>query len=170
MKHDLQTEALKIIEDCKDLALATVRPDGFPQATTVSFVHDGLNLYFGCGRSSQKAQNLLRDPRASVTMTAPYESWDDIRGLSLAVRAKEMTTSAEIAEIAKMMVARFPQIANMEPVFETDEVCFFRLTPFVASVLDYSKGFGHADTATVDDEDIAETLESHKHRWLIPVP
>ena len=30
-----------------EMTLATIRPDGFPQATTVSYVHDGLTIYFG---------------------------------------------------------------------------------------------------------------------------
>jgi len=46
-----------------DLAIATVRPDGWPQVTTVSYVADGTRIYFGTWAKSQKAQNIARDPR-----------------------------------------------------------------------------------------------------------
>jgi nitroimidazol reductase NimA-like FMN-containing flavoprotein (pyridoxamine 5'-phosphate oxidase superfamily) len=84
MTPDQRSAVLEIVEHAQDLTLATLRPDGWPQATTVSFVADGLTLYFGCDAQSQKAQNLARDARVSATLNLPYASWDQIRGLSLA--------------------------------------------------------------------------------------
>lgn len=168
MKAQLRDKALTILKTCPDLALATLREDGFPQATTVSFVHDGLILYAGVGITSQKAHNMRRDPRVSITLTAPYESWDEITGLSMAAHSEEVSAEDEIEQIGQLMLARFPQIAEMDPPAEMGAAVFFRMTPTVLSVLDYSKGFGHADTVSVDDYDIAETLESLQHKWLIP--
>jgi len=40
-----------ILEQLKthhNMSLATVRPDGYPQATTVAYANDGLTLYFAC--------------------------------------------------------------------------------------------------------------------------
>jgi nitroimidazol reductase NimA-like FMN-containing flavoprotein (pyridoxamine 5'-phosphate oxidase superfamily) len=48
------------------MTVATNRPDGWPQATTVGYVNEGLTLYFLCGRQSQEAQNLARDNRVSL--------------------------------------------------------------------------------------------------------
>ncbi|MGZ3239946.1 MAG: pyridoxamine 5'-phosphate oxidase family protein, partial [Burkholderiaceae bacterium] len=48
---------LNILDKAKDLTLATVRPDGYPQATTVSYAHDGLTIYVGVGKDSQKIAN-----------------------------------------------------------------------------------------------------------------
>lgn len=166
MKDALREMSLQILNDCPDLSLATLREDGFPQATTVSFVHDGLEIFIGVGAQSQKADNMRRDERVSATMTAPYERWSQIRGLSMAARAREMTTEAEQAQIGKMMWERFPEIAEIEPV-AADAVSFFRITPFILSILDYSRGFGHTDSVALDERDIAETLDSMKHRWLI---
>ena len=170
MKAALKAKALDILDSCHDLAIATSRPDGFPQATTVSFVHDGLTLYIGVGITSQKASNLRKDPRASVTMTPPYKDWDDITGLSMAVHAEEVTLAEDIKMIGKLMLKRFPQIADMATPAEMNTATFYRLTPQIISVLDYAKGFGHADTVSVDNYDIAESLESMQHKWLIPVP
>ena len=168
MKDTLRTKAVDIMEACQDLAIATLREDGFPQNTTVSFVHDGLEIFFGVGTDSQKARNMRRDPRVSISMTPPYKDWSHIRGLSLAGQAREVTSDEETYEIARLMVRRFPQLAGME-LPEVSGAAFFRVMPTVMSVLDYEKGFGHADTVRVQDNDIAESLESMKHKWLIPV-
>jgi nitroimidazol reductase NimA-like FMN-containing flavoprotein (pyridoxamine 5'-phosphate oxidase superfamily) len=50
------------------MTLATNRPDGWPQATTVGYVNDGLTIYFLCSPQSQKAANLARDSRVSLTI------------------------------------------------------------------------------------------------------
>jgi general stress protein 26 len=48
--------------------IATVREDGYPQARTVSNVNDGLKIYFGCAAHSQKARNLARNNKISLTV------------------------------------------------------------------------------------------------------
>ncbi|MDH3741789.1 MAG: pyridoxamine 5'-phosphate oxidase family protein, partial [Hyphomicrobiales bacterium] len=45
-----------ILTTGKDMTIATIRDDGFPQATTVSYVSDGKIIYFGCDPNSQKAR------------------------------------------------------------------------------------------------------------------
>jgi pyridoxine/pyridoxamine 5'-phosphate oxidase len=72
------------------MTLATIRPDGYPQATTVSYAHEGLTLYFGCAADSQKSRNLARVGRVSLRVNLPYANLGKIRGLSMTGR----TTSA----------------------------------------------------------------------------
>jgi general stress protein 26 len=167
VKHQLQRKMIDILSRCMDMSIATVRADGSPQATVVSFVHDGLLLYFGCGAGSQKAANISRDPRVAVTMTAPYADWMAINGLSIAATATEVTAPAEIAEVGRLMLQRFPQIAAM-PAAEVEAGKLFRVKPQIVSVLDYSFGFGHTDLVAVEAGDIAETLGSMRHHWLVP--
>ncbi len=52
--------ALDILDKALDITIATNRPDGWPQATTVSFVSAGLTLYFGTDAHSQKSANIER--------------------------------------------------------------------------------------------------------------
>ena len=167
MKAKLKAKALKILEACPDIAIATVRDDGFPQATTVSFAHDGLAIYIGVGLMSQKAHNMRRDPRVSLTLTPPYKAWNEITGLSMAARAEEVTLAEEAAQVGKLMVKRFPQIAELD-MEALGGGTLFRITPTVLSILDYSIAFGHTDNVTVDEFDIAESLESMQHKWLVP--
>ena len=78
-----QADIFGILDGAQDITIATVREDGYPQATMVSFVHDGLTIYFGCGPDSQKARNIKQCDKISLTVNLPYEGWDEIRGLSL---------------------------------------------------------------------------------------
>ena len=35
---------MHVLDSARDLTLATIRPDGYPQATTVSFAHEDTEL------------------------------------------------------------------------------------------------------------------------------
>ena len=51
------TRRLKLAQH-KAMTLATIRPDGFLQATMVYYANDGLVLYFATDLTSQKASNI----------------------------------------------------------------------------------------------------------------
>jgi general stress protein 26 len=144
MDPGLKKEILSILDDANDMTIATVREDGYPQATTVSYVNDGLNIYFGCAANSQKARNLARNSKVSLTVNLPYTSWNDIRGLSIGGRVERVTDPQEVDQASQLMFERFPQIARYAPA-ELEDIVLFRVTPEFISVLDYRKGFGHTD-------------------------
>ena len=144
----VEQEIISILDEANDLTIATVRKDGYPQATTVSYVNDGLTIYFGCAAESQKAQNLAHNPKVSLTVNLPYANWSEIRGLSIGGRAEPVTDPREIDQVAQLMFQKFPQIAPYAPT-ELEGVVLFRITPEVISVLDYRKGFGHTDLVKV---------------------
>jgi nitroimidazol reductase NimA-like FMN-containing flavoprotein (pyridoxamine 5'-phosphate oxidase superfamily) len=144
MDPALKQEIVAILEDANDMTIATIREDGYPQATTLSYVNDGLAIYFGCAADSQKAKNLARDNRVSLTVNLPYASWNDIRGLSIGGRAEPVTDPQAVEQAAQLMLEKFPQIDGYAPA-ELDAIVVFQVTPEVISVLDYRKGFGHSD-------------------------
>lgn len=141
-----------ILEKTPDLTIATLRADGWPQATVVSFVHDGPVMYFGVGADSQKAENIARDNRVSITVTPPYGDWMQISGVSMAARAVKVTDAAEQARAGELMFKRFPQAAEMGEAMnmEPGDMYLFRVAPEVVSFLDYTKGFGHTELYSVD--------------------
>jgi nitroimidazol reductase NimA-like FMN-containing flavoprotein (pyridoxamine 5'-phosphate oxidase superfamily) len=108
----LTDEILSILDNAIDMTIATVREDGYPQATTVNYVNDGLKIYFGCGAESQKAKNLACNRKISLTANLPYASWNEIRGLSIGGRAERVTDPQEMGEVSKLMFEKFPQIAG----------------------------------------------------------
>jgi hypothetical protein len=145
---ELHRKILDVLARHNNMAIATLRPDGFPQVTTVGYANDGMKIYFGCGVRSQKAHNLARDPRVSAAIAADHANWAEIDGLSLAGTAARVTAPPELAKIADIFLAKFPQVA----AFSTEDrasTAIYRVTPIVISVLDYSKGFGHSDLVAV---------------------
>jgi len=49
-------EIASVLAGANDMTIATVRKDGYPQATTVSYVSDNLTIYFGCAAEPQKSR------------------------------------------------------------------------------------------------------------------
>jgi general stress protein 26 len=138
---------LKVIDSAQDLTLATVRPDGYPQATTVSFAHDGLNLYVGIGKRSQKADNVRHNNKVSLTINLPYQDWREIKGLSMSALAEVLEHGVDADAAKACLLKRFPQIADWGDTGLANDVTFLKITPQVISILDYSKGFGHTELA-----------------------
>lgn len=147
MDQTLKTKILELLGHHRIMSLATNRPDGWPQATTVGYVNDDLTLYFLCGTASQKAKNLDRDNRVSLTIDHDVTSPMEIVGLSMAAQAYPVTDAAEIAKAMSLLGKRYPEYARF-PTPTPQEVRFYRVVPKVISVLDYSKGFGHTDLVT----------------------
>jgi len=58
MDTDPRIKILEILARQTDMTLATLRGDGYPQATTVSYVSDALDIYFATPPTSQKARNV----------------------------------------------------------------------------------------------------------------
>ncbi len=139
-------QAVAILDAADDLTIATVREDGYPQATTVSFVNDGLAIYFGTWSQSQKTKNITRCDKVSLTVNVPYEAWSEIRGVSIGGRARRVDAAEELTKISKLMFAKFPQLLEFVKPGDA-EMVIFRVDAEVVSILDYTKGFGHTEQA-----------------------
>ena len=149
MDEALLQKILSLLDEHRDMSLATLRPDGWPQATTVGYGSEGLTLYFLCGRDSQKAANLARDDRVSLTIDHDTPQVMEIEGLSMAARARLVTDPAEAHKALRLLMAKYPPQEGVSiPEPKAEDVRIFRVTPTVISVLDYTKGFGHTDLVT----------------------
>lgn len=151
LNHHQHRFILSIMRATHDLTLATLRPDGYPQATVVSFVHDDLTLYAGIGLDSQKAHNIRQHNKVSATITPPYTDWQHIRALSLAGTATMVGDAEENAHAADLMLFRFPQLRQLLPSTASNwpGAVFVRIDPLLISVLDYEQGFGHTELFAV---------------------
>ena len=145
MDEAVRNKILSLLDQHRIMTIATMRPDGWPQATTVGYVNEGLTLYFLCGRDSQKAANLARDDRVSLTIDHDTSDLLAITGLSMAARAQPVTDGAEAEKILHVLPQKYPEVSLSLPMPGPDDIRIFRVTPTVISVLDYSKGFGHTD-------------------------
>lgn len=149
MEDELRTKILALLDQHRIMTVATLRPDGWPQATTVGYVNEGLTLYFLCGLESQKAKNLARDDRISLTIDHDTADLMAITGLSMAAHAHPVTDRVEAEKVLRMLPLKYPDSPPLPMKMPSvDEIRIFRVTPTVISVLDYSKGFGHTDLVT----------------------
>ena len=146
MDDGMRDKILKLLDEHRIMTVATLRPDGWPQATTVGYVNEGLTLWFLCGLDSQKARNIAHDDRISLTVDHDTSDLMAITGLSMAARATPVTDRAEAEKVLRMLPLKYsdaPPVPFAMPKW--DEVRLMRVTPVVISVLDYTKGFGHTD-------------------------
>jgi general stress protein 26 len=149
MEQATQQAVLSIMNKAKDLTLATVRPDGYPQATTVSYANDGLTIYIGVGNGCQKVSNIRNNNKVSLTINNDYKDWKEIKGLSMSGIAEIVDDPNTIKVAAECMLRRYPQLSDLVKTEQAKDFVFLKIQPQVISVLDYEKGFGHADLITV---------------------
>ena len=170
---------LKLLNEHRVMTIATNRPDGWPQATMVGYVNDGFLLYCFVARNAQKYANILHDPRVSISLGSDAPRPLDIKGLSLAGKASEVTDQWEFNHVSGLRLKRYPEYAALPPpVFRegpllrispqplSTGVALLRISPEIISVLDYSKGFGHSDLVTFSERDLDVHLNHRRHDWV----
>src|SRR6188768_3976659 len=108
MDAEIRRKILALLDQHRIMTVATLRPDGWPQATTVGYASEGLTLFFLCAPDSQKAANLAEDDRVSLTIDGDTPDILTIRGLSMAARAAPITDPAEVGRILGLIVSRYP--------------------------------------------------------------
>lgn len=149
MNEEIKKKILTLLDEHRIMTIATLRPDGWPQATTVGYASEGLTIYFLCGLNSQKAANIARDNRVSLTIDHDTPQVMEITGLSMAARATPVLDPVEGETVLRMLMAKYPPQGDLPLAMPAPaDVRIFRVTPSVVSVLDYSKGFGHTDLVT----------------------
>ena len=115
MDEAIRAKILELLEQHRLMTVATNRPDGWPQATTVGYINDGLTIYFLCGLQSQKAQNIARDNRVSLTIDHDTNDPMAITGLSMAAHAEQISGQDELAKVLDLLVRRYPGYAAFTP-------------------------------------------------------
>lgn len=88
------------------MQLATINPDGTPHLVTMYYaVFDGL-LGFWTYRTSQKARNLERDPRATC-LVETGDGYDDLRGVQINGVVERIDDVARVRAIGATVYARY---------------------------------------------------------------
>lgn len=145
---DAESTALvaRILAGASDLTLATLRADGSPHASTVNFVHQGLNLYAAISIDSGKAHDIGHDSRVALTVNLPYINWSAIQGLAIDGRAAFVADRQELITVGALLRKKQPAFEKMiaDPdVLPWPGMLFLRITPRALALLDYTKGYGH---------------------------
>src|SRR5512139_2187432 len=108
MDEMIRKKIMTLLDQHRNMTVATLRPDGWPQATTVGYANDGLTLYFLCGPDSQKAENLARDDRVSLTIDHDTPQVMEITGLSMAAHAQVVTDPEEGEKALRLLMQKYP--------------------------------------------------------------
>lgn len=144
----MERKAVDILDQYRLMTIATLRPDGWPQATMVNYANDGLLLYFIISRDSQKYANIDRDSRVSIVIGRDFDDPAEIKALSIAANASEVRDPSQREQAIRLVLKRHPALAKIGGP-DLAHSAVMRAYCSIVTILDYSKGFGHADLLTV---------------------
>ena len=148
MDQKLEQFVLELMGSHNIMTIATLRADGWPQATTVAYVNDGVTIYFAADKNSQKLKNIAYSNKVSLTIDRDYEDWYKIKGLSMAATAENVTQPADIKYGLELLAKKFVTYAD---VLSPDDpgIAVVRVMPRIISILNYEIEFGHTDIVRV---------------------
>ncbi|MYN06241.1 pyridoxamine 5'-phosphate oxidase family protein [Pseudoduganella aquatica] len=145
---------LQILARGQEMSLATLRPDGYPQATTLNYASRGLTLYAAIGLGSQKAHNIQEHKQVSLTISPPAQPGSEIQALSIGGLASFVKGEEHTVDVSARLLQRYPQFRHVLSGTQGHPwggIVFLRIDPQVVSLLDYTKGFGHTELFKVQD-------------------
>lgn len=142
--------AIAILDSHRMMAVSTVRPDGWPQTTFVGYANEGWTVYFLIFRSSQKFANIAHDDRVSIAIGSEPQSVGQIKAVYAGALASEVMDEKERADAWALLTARHPNLDDFGLPDDSQTALMSARCKYV-SLLDYSKGLGHTESATVPD-------------------
>jgi nitroimidazol reductase NimA-like FMN-containing flavoprotein (pyridoxamine 5'-phosphate oxidase superfamily) len=141
MDEALKFQILDVLQHHHVMTLATIRPDGFPQATTVNYVHEDLTLYFAADAASQKAGNIKLNNKVSVAIASETQDFYKLRGLSLSGLAARVAEEQEAQRLSLKLFRALPQSKRLVPS-DPKDLAVFAIMPVAIALIDYASGFG----------------------------
>jgi len=145
----MEQPAIGILNDNKIMTVATIRPDGWPQATIVGYANEGFQLYFLIYRTSQKFANISQDNRIAITVGHEPTELRDVKAVYAGCTVNEVTDLGEKSRAWTLLAERHPNLTDLAPP-QTSEVATMVAHCKHVSVLDYSKGLGQSESLTVE--------------------
>lgn len=160
----MKDKAIAILDENRLMAIATVRPDGWPQCTMVSYANEDILTYFIISRASQKFANIARDNRVSLVVGRDFQEPSTIKALSIAARADEVRDPKQLRRAVALLLERHPGLRQLERP-EPGHSAVMRANPEIITIVDYSKGFGHSDLLTVAPGGLVEMTAARDDDW-----
>lgn len=160
----MEEKAIEFLESHRLMAISTVRPDGWPQTTLVTYANDGLLIYFVISRSSQKFANIANDQRVAIAIGKDVESPMDIKELAIAAIASEVTDPKQCDCAIDLLVKRRASLRTLARP-DLSKAAVMRAAPRVITISDYGKGFGHADVVNLGPAGIVDMEPARADDW-----
>jgi len=160
MKH----KAVDILKDNRLMAISTLRGDGWPQTTMVSYANEDILIYFIVSKASQKFANIERDDRVSLVIGRDFHDPSTIKAVSIAAKASEVRDPKQRQRAITLLLERHPGLRKLERP-DPGHSAVMRANPEIITILDYSKGFGHADLLTVGPGGLTDMTPPRDDDW-----
>jgi hypothetical protein len=160
----MEYAAIEVLKRHRIMALATLRADGWPQATMVSYANLKLRSYFIISRGSQKFSNIVRDNRVSIAIGDPVVDPKLTYGLSMAARVWEVTNPEHRDEAYRVLTERHPAFKGF-PFPDWEGAALMQAVPQVISIVNFTKGYGHTDAMTVGAGDLVLMEPARPDDW-----
>jgi nitroimidazol reductase NimA-like FMN-containing flavoprotein (pyridoxamine 5'-phosphate oxidase superfamily) len=160
----MKEKAIRILEQHRLMAIATNRPDGWPQATMVGYANEDVLIYFVISRQSQKFANIEQDDRVSIVVGGDFHDPSEIKALSIAAHADEIRDEGHRNHALNLVLERHPELEMLEAP-GAGHSAIMRANPAIITILDYSKGFGHADVLTVGAGGLTDMTPARDDDW-----
>jgi nitroimidazol reductase NimA-like FMN-containing flavoprotein (pyridoxamine 5'-phosphate oxidase superfamily) len=160
----MKEKAIQLLAENRLMALSTVRPNGWPQTTMVSYANEDILIYFIVSRQSQKFANIEKDDRVSIAIGRDFHDPATIKALSIAARASEVRDPEQRERAVRLLLERHPGLRKLERP-EPGHSAVMRANPEVITILDYAKGFGHADLLTVGPGGLTDMTAARDDDW-----
>jgi PPOX class probable F420-dependent enzyme len=115
--------ARRLLDGKSFATVATLQADGSPQTSVVWIKRDGDHVLFSTVEARQKARNLRRDPRVSVSLFDPANPY-----LSIEIRGR---AALEVDEHKALPVELSQKYLGQDPPAEKDDEVrlIVRITP-----------------------------------------
>lgn len=139
---NLEKAISEYMNTCRSCTIATVGPDGKPDASTVYFSSSGLDIYFNTARDSGKIKNIEANPHVAITMQKnPEPKTDkDISGIQYTGIAKILLES-EHSGVPRGVMARHNAFNSVKQ----GNSVIVKVTATKVYLIDYAKGFRHRE-------------------------
>jgi len=124
------------------MTLATIRPDGFPQATLVYYVNSDLILHFATDPSSQKAGNIRLNNKVSVAIAGRSESAYKLKALYASGVAERIADPVLAHDVQLRLFKAIPEAKRFAP-FDPKVLAVYSIAPVAISLVDYESGYGN---------------------------
>ncbi len=148
MTDELRRRVADYLAQHTTLTLATVGPDGLPQAAPLFYASDAhLNLIFLSSPDSRHSRNLAHNPAAAAAIYDEVWEWRAIRGVQLEGRVERLEGEAR-AEALALYRAKYPFIAELGQ--QVEESMLYRLRPRWLRIIDNSLYFGWREEMELD--------------------
>ena len=150
-KRRLLPEIAEMLERSGDMTLATLREDGFPQASPVSFANDGMHIYFGTETNSRKTRNMALCDKVSLSLVPPYRRREDMRGVSIRGHVTKITDFEEMIWATGLLRERHHGMAALLPD-DPEGLDMYRVDPLTISYLSFDENETHCETIEAGEE------------------